>query len=613
MIPRITLLTLLLALGSAWAEPRLVSPSTGTTLEGSSVQFTWTGDGLQVFQWHLALGSTLRGEQIYSRGFAPGVNSVTVNDIPTDGTAIFGTLFYLVKEGNAFRFFAKDYNFSTPLPAPPALTSPSPGTVFQDTSVTLQWADRGTAASNWRIQVGTTVAGTQYKDITLGANARSTAVDGLPADGSQVWVRLSYFYINVWRHLDYQYTAKITSTTPVITSPGAGGTISTVPFVIQWSPSLSTVSQWQVLVGSAQGGSEILDTGELAPEVRSATVAALPDITSGDSTIFWISLRYRVGDVWEAKDTQYVYDPNGDSAPQIFSPPPGNEIVGAQAEFQWTPKLADVAEWWIYVGLTVGDDSIFNQSIGTASKVTVNNLPTDGQTIFVRLFYRVGESWNQRDHIYTTRRLPKMTFPSPGTLIAGPNVNLEWNDNGVVGNAWAVSVGRTKGGTDLYESGTLVTTQRTLTFPLSSTIGGDIWVRLWHLPDSLTWSFADFLYEAQGAVLPSLLEPTPGSSFAGGATKRFHFAANNTTLFAYWVYVGTIVGGRDIFNSGFINNTQTFVDVTNLPNEDRTINVRLWWLIDVNRWQFADYTLRLDKAINPGIPEPGGTITPPAL
>ena len=41
--------------------------------------------------------------------------------------------------------------------------------------------------------------------------------------------------------------------------------------------------------------------------------------------------------------------------------------------------------------------------------------------------------------------------------------------------------------------------------------------------------------------------------------------------------------------------------------------MRLWWLIDVNRWQFVDYTLRLDKAINPGTPEPGGTITPPAL
>ena len=285
--------------------------------------------------------------------------------------------------------------------------------------------------------------------------------------------------------------------------------------------------------------------------------------------------------------------------------------MGAQAEFQWTPKLVSVAEWWIYVGYTAGDDSIFNQNMGTATKVAVNNLPTDGQTLYVRLFYRVGAIWNQRDHIYTTRRLPKMTFPSPGTQIAGPRVNLEWNDNGVIGNAWAISVGRTKGGTDLYESGTLVADRRSLQFPLSSAVGGDIWVRLWHLPNSFTWSFADFLYKAQGAILPTLLEPAPGSTFPGGATKRFHFAPNNTTLFAYWVYVGTTFGGRVLFNSGFINSTQTFVDVTTLPNADTTINVRLWWLVDINRWQFADYTLRLEKAIAPGTPTPGGAITPP--
>lgn len=603
--PSLILLSLLAVVSTASAA-RLTSPNAGSTLGGSSTEFRWTGDGAQVFQWHLSIGSSERGEQFYSKGFTSDVTSVTVTGLPTNGTTLFVTLYSLEREGQRFVFKANDYTFNTPLPAPPALTTPAPGSVLPSDSVTFGWQDRGTNATQWRLRVGSSSGGTEYADVTVGANVRSVDVSGLPTNGGTVWVRLSYFYINVWRDLNYQYTAQVTSTTPVIIAPGIGGTVTTVPFVVQWTPSQTNVSAWQVLVGAAQGGSEILDTGEVATSVRSAQVNALPDGTD----TFWIRLRYQAGGVWEEKDYQYAYDPNGDAAPQIFSPVPSSEIFGAQVEFQWTAKLLNVDRWWIYVGTSKGDDSIFNMDMGTATKVTVNNLPTNGETLHVRLFYRVGESWNQRDHLFTTRRLPKMSFPGPGTLIAGPRINFQWDDNGVIGNAWALSVGRAKGGTDIYESGTLLSDVRAKEVQLPVNLDGEVWVRLWHLPNSLTWSYADFLYQIQGPVLPALTEPAPGSTIQGGVTERFHFAPNDTKLFAYWVYLGSEVGGRDLFNSGFINTETTFIDV-DLPNEDRTIHLRLWWLADLNRWQFADYTLALEVNDSPDNPAPN--ITPPSL
>ncbi len=605
---RLVLLFLATSLVAASGAPRLSSPVNESTLSGSTVTFQWTPDTSEVFYWHLAVGTEQGKDDLFSRGYGPEARSQSVSGLPVDGSGIFVRLFYMVRTSErGFHFLFTDYTFSTPLPAPPALTAPAPGSILQDESVVFRWEDRGTAATSWRLQVGKTIGGSDFEDKTIGTAVRSLEVTGLPADGSPVWVRFHYFFGNIWRHIDYQFTAKITSTTPIVTTPASGSTVATVPFVAQWSPSLTTVTRWQLKVGTVRGTADILDTGLLGEETRSATVNALP----GGTTTFWIRLLYETNAAWIAKDFEYAYDPNGDAAPQVYNPPPGTEIVGAQALFQWTAKTVNVEQWWIYVGRSAGDSSIFNKDMGTASSVMVNNLPTDGGNLYVRLFYRVGEIWNQRDHLYSSRRLPKMTFPAPGTKISGPVVNFAWDDNGVVGNAWAVSVGRTKGGTDLFQSGTLLFDQRERTVSIPSEVSGEVWVRLWHLPNSFQWSFADFIYEVQSPVEPALLEPAPGSIISGAVAPRFFFGANGATLFAYWVYVGSTVGGRDLFNSGLIDPSSTSVEVTGIPNQDRTIFVRLWWLVDVNRWRFADYTLRVQRNAAPQGPNPGGPITPP--
>ena len=592
------------------ADPSIVSPPSGNTLPGSTVQFQWSNQGSKVVFYHLNVGSTVGGEDYFRGVFDPDEESATVSRLPTDGSGVFARLFYMIEVNGGFAFRWVDYSYSTPLPSPPSMTSPVPNSALDNTSASFRWQDNGTNASQWRLQVGSSIGSSNYADTQLAGTVRQLTVTGLPDDGSAVWVRLSYFFINVWRQIDYQYSAKLTSITPVITVPAFGTTVTTVPFVVQWNPSLSTVEKWQVLVGLTQGSDSILNTNELASDARSAAVSTFPD---GES-LFYIRLRWQENGVWKQKDTQYTYDPNGDAAPQVFNPPPGNEVVGSSFKFEWTPKANLVEEWWVYAGLSPGDDSVFNKNMGTARSVTINNLPTDGQNLYVRLFYRIGTVWNQRDHLYTTRRLPKMSFPTPGTKIRGPRLTFEWNDNGVIGNAWSFTIGRNKGASEIFNSGTLLTDTRSLEVNIPVALDGPIWVRLWHLPNSFTWSFADFLYDAQGAVEPALIEPLAGSTLTGGGDVRFHFSPNETTLFAYWVYVGTAIGGRDLFNSGLIDDNATFVDVTDLPDEDKQIHVRLWWLAQVGQWTFADYTLKLAKATTPGSGAPTGTvpITPPA-
>ena len=606
-----TLLALLAFVAPLIADPSIVSPSSGATLPGSTVEFEWSNQGSTIVFYHLNVGSTLGGEDYFRGIFDPDEESITVSSLPTDGSGVFARLFYMLEVNGGYAFRWSDYTYSTPLPSPPTLTSPTPNSSLAGSSATFKWQDNGTAATQYRLQVGSTIGGSQYFDQELAGASREQLVTGLPQDGSTVRVRLSYYFINVWRQIDYQYTAALESGDPLITAPAFGETVTTAPFVIQWDPNQGLVDKWQVLVGLTAGAGGILDTGEVGTDVRSTTVSTFP---AGEN-VFFIRLRWLENGVWSEKDTQYTYDPNGDAAPQVFNPPAGSEIVGSSATFEWTPKAIPVDEWWIYVGLAPGDDSIFNQVMGADTSVTVNNLPSDGQNLYVRLFYRVGEVWNQRDHLYITRRQPKMSFPTPGTKISGPHLTFEWDDNDVIGNAWSFTIGRNQGGSEIFDTGTLFGETRSQQVNLPVNISGPVWVRLWHLPNSFTWSFADFLYDAQSASEPALLEPLAGSTLTGGGDFRFFFSNNDTTLFAYWVYVGSTIAGRDLFNSGLIADNANFVDVLNLPNEDQQIHVRLWWLAQVGQWSFADYTLKLAKSSTPGVTPPTGTIpvTPPVI
>jgi hypothetical protein len=87
-----------------------------------------------------------------------------------------------------------------------------------------------------------------------------------------------------------------------------------------------------------------------------------------------------------------------------IDPPNGSTLTGASQTFSWTGT--GVTEWWLYVGTSVGAKDIDNSgSLGTATSHTVNGLPTDGSTVHVRLWYRIGGSWSKTDFTYTASTL----------------------------------------------------------------------------------------------------------------------------------------------------------------------------------------------------------------
>src|SRR5579871_6290633 len=139
----------LLFAGAANAQiATMATPTPGSTLTGSTVTFTWTA-GTNISQYYLYVGSVAGGNDIYGQSQALNT-SVTVNNIPTDGRAIFVRLWSLVTGAAtdvSIGWHYTDYNYtafnssgSCTTPAPAQLTTPSAGSTLLGSTVTFQWS-----------------------------------------------------------------------------------------------------------------------------------------------------------------------------------------------------------------------------------------------------------------------------------------------------------------------------------------------------------------------------------------------------------------------------------------------------------------------------------------
>ena len=94
-------------------------------------------------------------------------------------------------------------------------------------------------------------------------------------------------------------------------------------------------------------------------------------------------------------------DSGSGQAPGILTtPPPGSTLSGASATFGWTPG-SGVSQYFLYVGTTVGGNDLYGLSEGINLSVTVSGLPTDGRTLYVRLWSMLGGVWQFNDYTYT--------------------------------------------------------------------------------------------------------------------------------------------------------------------------------------------------------------------
>ena len=453
-----------------------------------------------------------------------------------------------------------------------AITSPTPGSTLSSSTVTFQW--NSGAAEYWLYVGSSTGAYNYYSSGSLGTSASAT-VQGLPGDGSTVYVRLWYRATSGgdWAYTDCTYKASSTSSF-AITSPTPGSTLSSSTVTFQWN---SGAAEYWLFAGSDTGSSNYYSSGSLGT-ATSATASGLPN----DGSTVYVRLWYRVssGGTWAYTDCTYKASGTGYA---ITSPKPGSTLTSTSVTFQWN---SGAAEYWLFAGSSAGSSSYYSSgSLGTATTATVTGLPGDGSTIYVRLWYRTSTfgNWSFTDCTYQGMDSYAITSPTPGSTLTSTSVAFQWSSGAA--EYW-LCIGSGVGAYDYYLSGSLGTSTSVTAAGLPSD-GSTVYVRLWYKVSSGgSWSYKDYTYKAVSIAGYAITSPTPDSTLTS-TSVTFQWDSGAAE---YWMFIGSKVGGYDYYFSGSLG-ASTSASVTGLPNDGSKVYVRLWYrATSGGSWAYKDFT-----------------------
>lgn len=339
--------------------------------------------------------------------------------------------------------------------------SGNPANVIADTAVTLSRAT-GTGV------LGGTVTG------TIAAETDSATISGITYDTAEAGVSL---------------TATRTGGDPLaagtsnlfdlgiakaaMTSPTEGSELGGSSVTFAWTAGTG-VSQYRLWIGTTLGGNALYN--QSTGTNQTVTVGGLPT----DGSRLYVRLNSYIGGTWWYNDYLYIASSPA-AAPAAMTVPAsnGDTLAGSSFTFAWSRGL-NVSQYRIWVGTMVGSNNISNQGTSLLQSATVTGLPTDGSTIYVRLFSYLDGAWTYVDYQYVTTNIDHgeatMTTPAVnGATLTGSSYTFAWN-MGTNVSQYRLWVGTTLGGTQIYNRSTGLTRSATVTgLP---TNGSTIYVRL---------------------------------------------------------------------------------------------------------------------------------------
>jgi hypothetical protein len=179
---------------------------------------------------------------------------------------------------------------------------------------------------------------------------------------------------------------------------------------------------------------------------------------------------------------------------QMTTPTPGSTLTSSTVTFVWSAGVG-VSGYWLEVGTTPGGNQIYPGSLVADLSATVSGLPTDGSTVYVRLWSLIGGAWQFNDYTYTSATAAPeavMLSPPPGSTLTSSTVTFIWSAGSGVSVYW-LEIGTTPGGNQIYPGAPVLELSATVSgLPTNGSI---VYVRLWSLIGGI-WHFRDYTYNA---------------------------------------------------------------------------------------------------------------------
>ena len=111
---------------------------------------------------------------------------------------------------------------------------------------------------------------------------------------------------------------------------------------------------------------------------------------------------------------------------------PAATLTSSSATFQWTVG-SGVRQYVLWIGTTgAGSSDLYVMTPGTNTSVTVNSLPVNGHTLYVRLWSLVSAGWQDNDYTFiaynaSAGSLAVLTNPANHATLTSSSSTFQWS------------------------------------------------------------------------------------------------------------------------------------------------------------------------------------------
>ncbi|MCA9407129.1 MAG: right-handed parallel beta-helix repeat-containing protein [Candidatus Omnitrophica bacterium] len=342
-----------------------------------------------------------------------------------------------------------------------------------------------------------------------------------------------------------------------------------------------------------------------------------PQVTS----IYEVECLSETGDVGASVTVQVkVSNGSGESqAAEMLRPGAGEVIKTSSVVFSWDGGV-NVSEYYLGVATAAGKlavspyGDIYAKNVGQVKEVTVNGIPNGVSTIYARLWSKISGIWEYKDYSYAVTNgnnnnegveelgsgqaqegTAKLIKPVLGEKIKS-TTTFEWSLGPDVSEV-TLWIGGINGEADIYKQNQGLNTSVTVeNIPMHFVW---IYVTLWSKVNG-EWLFEQYQFrpgeDAGGdgggdggnngpsGTLAKMIKPTSGTVI-NGTSVTFEWDAGEKVS-AYWLYIGSEVGQRNLVDSGELNGL-TF-QYSEVPQDGIRLYVRLFSQIE-GQWFYNDY------------------------
>jgi hypothetical protein len=179
-----------------------------------------------------------------------------------------------------------------------------------------------------------------------------------------------------------------------LTSPAPNSTLTAATATFTWNTGVGA-TWFDLNIGSTPYGRDIFDMAD--SNQTSIVLTGLPT----DGRTLYITLWSWLSSQWQNRTYTLTAHQGGSPSgpPALTSPQPGTTLGSTSATFSWSNSAG--ATWFdLNIGSVWGGRDVFDMADSSQTSVSVSNLPHDGRTLYVTLWWWTGANWNYAMYTY---------------------------------------------------------------------------------------------------------------------------------------------------------------------------------------------------------------------